>query len=87
MNEQFLKFNDWCRKNMFTIIAIAIIIGLVIYDYATIQKDKQELLNQCNEFWFNQVERVCPILSTQTNAAFDYNLSLSKNIGIGGSND
>lgn len=81
------RFNDWCKKNMFTVIGIFIILCLVLYDYATIQNDKRELVNRCNDYWFKQVKTVCPILSTQGNAGFDYNLSLSKNIGIGDSND
>ena len=81
-------FNDWIKKNMFTVIGIFIIISFVLYDMATVQKDKQDIVNKCNEYWFNQVQRVCPVLSTQKeSAAFDFNVSLSKNIDVGGLND
>ena len=80
-------FNDWIKKNMFTVIGIFIIISFVLYDMATVQKDKQDIVNKCNEYWFNQVQRVCPVLSTQKEAAFDFNVSLSKNIDVGGLND
>lgn len=85
--ELLIGYNAWCKKNMFTVIGIAIILALVIFDYATVQKDKQDLVDKCNDYWFNQVERVCPVLFKQNNAAFDYNMSLTNNLGLGDSND
>lgn len=74
--EIFNGFNNWVKKNWFTVVAIFIILGITIYDVATVQTEKTKLLKQCNEYWFNQVERVCPVLSNQPNAAFEYNLSI-----------
>jgi len=70
------EFNEWVKKNGFTVIGIFIIAAICIYDVATVHVEKNKLVNQCNEYWFNQVQTVCPVLTNQYNAAFDYNLSI-----------
>ena len=70
------EFNEWVIKNWFTVFGILIILGITLYDVATVHVEKNKLVNQCNEYWFNQVQTVCPVLTNQYNAAFDYNLSI-----------
>jgi len=51
---------DWFKKNHWTVWGIIIILCLTWYDVATVQVQKKEMLEECNEFWVKEVTRVCP---------------------------
>lgn len=46
---------DWV-----TVLALLFIIGLVVFDYFTIEKRMIEAVDECNDHWRAEAERVCP---------------------------
>ena len=75
---------EWVKKNMFTVIGIIIILLITMYDVATVQKQKMDVLNkvtyECNKFYVKEVKKVCPALFADSTYTPEYtpsfNLSL-----------
>jgi len=55
-------YTTWLSKNMFTMIGIIIIAGLVLFEVATVEKQKVTVAQNCNKYWVKQIEKVCPQL-------------------------
>ena len=67
--EAISNYNNWVKKNLFTVIGIIIILSLVLYDVATVQKDKKDIVKDCNEYWRSELEYRCPNALNSTYSA------------------
>jgi len=56
-------YSDWVRKNVFTVIGIIIILSLVLWNASTIDKQKVEIADSCNEYWRIKMVEMCPLLA------------------------
>lgn len=78
------KYNDWVKKNIFTMIGIIIIMVMVLFEMTTVETQKIAVANKCNEYWLENLERTCPILF-ESGDKFDIETSGLINIDL--SND
>lgn len=67
------KFNNWVKKNWFTMIGIIVVLLAVWYDLATIQTQKVEVAKACNDHWHEQLRDTCTTLDITGNTTFDWN--------------
>ena len=75
-------YMNWLSKNMFTMLGIIIIMGLVLFEMATVETQKVNIAKKCNDYWVKQVEKVCPALtSSNPLAGATFNSSLMNDIG------
>ena len=58
-----MNFMEWVRKNPLTLLGILFILLVVVYNQTTIESQKQEVLDSCNEYYMAEIERVCPMLN------------------------
>ena len=75
--EQILKYNNWVKKNWFTMVGIIIILGLVLFEIATVESDKVKISNECNKHWYAQVAKVCPALINDNTPKYELISNLS----------
>lgn len=61
------QYMDWTRKNYFTLLGIILILCVVWWNYATIERRMVTVARDCNDFWVDQIVRSCPVLLNKNN--------------------
>ena len=61
-SDMFMKILSKISEKWLIFLSIIIILALVWYDVATIQTQKVEIMDKCNEHWRGAVKKVCPLV-------------------------
>ena len=59
-----MTYNQWFKKNWFTVLAIFFIIMVVMWHQNDIDKSCFSKIVECNEHWKGELNRVCPNFAT-----------------------
>ena len=60
IKEALGKYNDWVKKNWFTLVGIIIILLITWYDVATCQVRVKTEVDRCIEFYENEFKKINP---------------------------
>jgi len=56
------QYKSWCHKNIFTVIGVLVILGMVWWNYSSCDSQKLDIANECNTHWRLEVAGKCPQL-------------------------
>lgn len=57
-----ILFNQWFRKNWFTVVGIFLMLSITFYEMGTVEKQKADIVVRCNDYWYQKIQQYCPIL-------------------------
>lgn len=58
--QKYQIYSNWVKKNYFTLFGIIIILCIVWYDVATVQSKIKKEVDNCNAYYEDALEKVCP---------------------------
>jgi len=56
-----MSFTEWLRGNFWTLAGVAVIMAVVVLDLMTVQTKIHDKLVECNDYWRDRVEDICPM--------------------------